>query len=280
MDFTVLTDLHTGMEEFSRGMSELGERDLSPDGGLRLGIDLLQQHVPEILPPLVAAPPPRVSSSPPTRPMRVEEVQPEVTRRHEGPEIARRPDGQPVVPKKPKRSVPVSSSVDRESGRAAAVAPLSREASDVAPTPATRKTDVRTETQPNGAEVTTTIVEFTDQDHGLHGLSDVSYSTRQSVSPVHMSTFSRESAGSPILMTENVTSATTHVTKTVKGGYSETRIEKRIIITGDDDVDQEQALAIAIQEARQQHPDMQVTKAVVVRETESSTEDRHGASEL
>lgn len=39
-----------------------------------------------------------------------------------------------------------------------------------------------------------------------------------------------------------------------------------------------QALAIAIQEAKQQHPDMQVTKAVVVRETESSVGDRHGAS--
>ncbi len=26
----------------------------------------------------------------------------------------------------------------------------------------------------------------------------------------------------------------------MKGGYSETRIEKRIIITGDDDVDQDQ----------------------------------------
>ncbi|KAI2594695.1 EPB41L1 isoform 19, partial [Pan troglodytes] len=32
------------------------------------------------------------------------------------------------------------------------------------------------------------------------------------------------------------TSTTTHVTKTVKGGFSETRIEKRIIITGDEDV--------------------------------------------
>lgn len=41
-----------------------------------------------------------------------------------------------------------------------------------------------------------------------------------------------------------------------------------------------QALAIAIQEAKQQHPDMQVTKAVVVRETESSTENRLGASEV
>lgn len=30
------------------------------------------------------------------------------------------------------------------------------------------------------------------------------------------------------------------VLQTVKGGYSETRIEKRIIITGDDDVDQNQ----------------------------------------
>uniref|UniRef100_A0A7N6BFR0 FERM domain-containing protein n=1 Tax=Anabas testudineus TaxID=64144 RepID=A0A7N6BFR0_ANATE len=52
----------------------------------------------------------------------------------------------------------------------------------------------------------------------------------------------RESVVSPLTITaENVTSATTtQVTKTVKGGYSETRIEKRIIITGDDDVDQHQ----------------------------------------
>ncbi|KAL1785867.1 band 1 isoform X6 [Sigmodon hispidus] len=52
------------------------------------------------------------------------------------------------------------------------------------------------------------------------------------------------------------TSTTTHVTKTVKGGFSETRIEKRIIITGDEDVDQDQALALAIKEAKLQHPDM------------------------
>ncbi|KAM7412145.1 hypothetical protein PAMA_021887 [Pampus argenteus] len=275
VDFTVLTDLHTGMEEFSRGMSELGERDLSPDGGLCFGIDFLQQQgSSEPPPPLVSAPLSRASSSPPAKHIQAEEVRPEV----------KRSDVQPVVPKKPKRSVPVSSSVDREQlhrdpSRVTAVPPLSREASDVMITPTVRKTDVRTETQPNGSEVTTTIVEFTDQDHGIAGLSEVSYSTRQSVSPVHMGSLGREASGSPILVTENVTSATTHVTKTVKGGYSETRIEKRIIITGDDDVDQEQALAIAIQEAKQQHPDMQVTKAVVVRETESSTEDRHNASE-
>lgn len=101
------------------------------------------------------------------------------------------------------------------------------------------------------------------QDPGLTGLSDVSYSSRQSVSPVsakqsdfspelrptyrdgslltefaficeftavfswllffrplsppspqvHVSSLGRESAGSPILIAENVTSATTHVTK-------------------------------------------------------------------
>ncbi|XP_010638291.1 band 4.1-like protein 1 isoform X14 [Fukomys damarensis] len=70
------------------------------------------------------------------------------------------------------------------------------------------------------------------------------------------------------------TSTTTHVTKTVKGGFSETRIEKRIIITGDEDVDQDQALALAIKEAKLQHPDMLVTKAVVYRETDPSPEER------
>ena len=62
----------------------------------------------------------------------------------------------------------MSSSVDREQShrepsRIATIPPLSREASDVMITPTVRKTDVRTETQPNGSEVTTTIVEFTDQ---------------------------------------------------------------------------------------------------------------------
>lgn len=62
----------------------------------------------------------------------------------------------------------MSSSMDREASRIAAIAPLSREGSDVTATPAVRKTDVRTETQPNGSEVTTTIVEFTDQVFSAH----------------------------------------------------------------------------------------------------------------
>ncbi|XP_051985398.1 protein 4.1-like isoform X5 [Xyrauchen texanus] len=66
----------------------------------------------------------------------------------------------------------------------------------------------------------------------------------------------------------NSTTTTTHITKMVKDGISETRIEKRIVITGDADIDHDQALAQAIKEAKAQHPDMSVTKVVVHKETE------------
>ncbi|XP_004377077.2 protein 4.1 isoform X5 [Trichechus manatus latirostris] len=65
---------------------------------------------------------------------------------------------------------------------------------------------------------------------------------------------------------------TTQITKTVKGGMSETRIEKRIVITGDTDIDHDQVLAQAIKEAKEQHPDMSVTKVVVHQETEIAEE--------
>ncbi|XP_077096581.1 protein 4.1-like isoform X11 [Siphateles boraxobius] len=68
----------------------------------------------------------------------------------------------------------------------------------------------------------------------------------------------------------NSTTTTTHITKTVKDGISETRIEKRIVITGDADIDHDQALAQAIKEAKEQHPDMSVTKVVVHKESEVS----------
>ncbi|KAM4549643.1 protein 4.1 isoform 2-T2 [Fundulus diaphanus] len=64
------------------------------------------------------------------------------------------------------------------------------------------------------------------------------------------------------------TTTTTQITKTVKGGISETRIEKRIVITGDTAIDHDKALAQAIKEAKEQHPDMSVTKVVVHQETE------------
>ncbi|XP_078092788.1 band 4.1-like protein 1 isoform X7 [Mustelus asterias] len=85
--------------------------------------------------------------------------------------------------------------------------------------------------------------------------------------------------GSQSVTSETIsTSTTTHITKSVKGGFSETRIEKRIIITGDADVDQDQALALAIKEVKQQHPDMLVTKAVVYKESEPETEQNAKAS--
>ncbi|EHB07175.1 Band 4.1-like protein 2 [Heterocephalus glaber] len=65
---------------------------------------------------------------------------------------------------------------------------------------------------------------------------------------------------------------TTHITKTVKGGISELRIEKRIVITGDADIGHDQVLAQAIREAREQHPDMSVTRVAVHKETELSEE--------
>ncbi|XP_036799904.1 band 4.1-like protein 3a isoform X11 [Oncorhynchus mykiss] len=69
------------------------------------------------------------------------------------------------------------------------------------------------------------------------------------------------------------TTTTTHITKTVKGGISETRIEKRIVISGDADIDHDEALAQAIKEAKEQHPDMSVTKVVVHKETEITPEE-------
>ncbi|XP_073795984.1 band 4.1-like protein 1 isoform X27 [Danio rerio] len=285
VDFTVLMDFQTGMEEFSRGMTELGEKDYSPDFGLSdrpthpafiLGADPIylpeERHV-EVQRP-VEKPKPVVEPKPP------EERKPE-----------------PFVPKKAPRSVKAAQalrkdsteqanaqSMRRESSESPPIHPLSRESSEIIASQALRKTEVKIETQPNGSEVTTTIMEIADPDHGISGMREAAYSMTERVSPVcqsfhrvNLGSLARD--GSPLMVTENVTSATTtHVTKTVKGGYSETRIEKRIIITGDDDVDQDQALAMAIKEAKQQHPDMLVTKAVVVRETESSTQDPHEES--
>uniref|UniRef100_A0A3Q4H640 Erythrocyte membrane protein band 4.1 like 3 n=1 Tax=Neolamprologus brichardi TaxID=32507 RepID=A0A3Q4H640_NEOBR len=90
----------------------------------------------------------------------------------------------------------------------------------------------------------------------------------------------------PVIHTETKTityeAAEVHVTTmcdcrsywmTVKGGISETRIEKRIVITGDADIDHDEALAQAIKEAKEQHPDMSVTKVVVHKETEITPEE-------
>ncbi|KAJ3602219.1 hypothetical protein NHX12_029978, partial [Muraenolepis orangiensis] len=193
VDFTVLTDLHSGVEEFSRGMSPAEEK--TPEGRLH---------------------------------------------HHE-----------PPVAKKDASAVNMAHML-RQAGY--------HTNGSEAPFYATPVSPQQTEDDVTCME---TIVSCTDAASPWEG------------DGVREGPLGREAIVSPLTVTaDNVTSATTtQVTKTVKGGYSETRIEKRIIITGDDDVDQHQALAMAIQEAKQQHPDMLVTKAVVIRETESPTEE-------
>ncbi|XP_055773438.1 protein 4.1-like isoform X7 [Salvelinus fontinalis] len=255
VDFTVIMDLHTGVEEFSKSMSKLGERlpevgrDDFEETSRFYSARLMVSH----------------DMSP------VEEMPPV----HHEPPVAR------------------------------------KDPSAVSAAQMLRKADAKMEIHTNGSEVTNTnIMDMSEQqmetdvncndtkvssstdvaqppegdlnqNQGVGSRKEAPLPSKENCSPVKAGTLGREAKESPLnVTTDNVTSATTtQVTKTVKGGYSETRIEKRIIITGDDDVDQHQALAMAIQEAKQQHPDMLVTKAVVVRETESPTEEQHRTSE-
>ncbi|XP_042180200.1 band 4.1-like protein 1 isoform X5 [Oncorhynchus tshawytscha] len=267
VDFTVIMDLHTGVEDFSKGLSELGEREWLPERLPEVGRDDFEETSRFYSARLMGS-----------HDMSAVEEMPPVHRedrvRHEPP-VAR------------------------------------KDPSAVSAAQMLRKADTKMETHTNGSEVTSTnIMDMSEQqmeadincnetkvssstdmaeppegdlnqNQEVGSRKEVPLPSIENGSHVKAATLGREAVVSPLTVTaDNVTSATTtQVTKTVKGGYSETRIEKRIIITGDDDVDQHQALAMAIQEAKQQHPDMLVTKAVVVRETESPTEEQHRKSE-
>ncbi|XP_045078906.1 band 4.1-like protein 1 isoform X2 [Coregonus clupeaformis] len=264
VDFTVIMDLHMGVEEFSKSMSKLGE---------------LGERLPE-----------------------VGRDDFEETSRFYSARLMVSHDMSPVEEMPP---------VHHEEGVHHEPTVARKDPSAVSAAQILRKADVKMETHTNGSEVTSTdfmdmseqqmetdvncndtkVSSSTDvaqppegdlnQNQGVGSRKEAPLPSKENGSPVKAGTLGREAVESPLTVTtDNVTSATTtQVTKTVKGGYSETRIEKRIIITGDDDVDQHQALAMAIQEAKQQHPDMLVTKAVVVRETESPTEEQHRKSE-
>ncbi|XP_068449865.1 band 4.1-like protein 1 isoform X5 [Clinocottus analis] len=222
VDFTVIMDLHSGAEDFSKCMSEVGQRERQPEVG-REDFEETSRFYSA-----------RLMGSRDKSPM--EEKLLEEGAHHE-----------PPVAKK--------------------------EASAVSMAHMLKRADSKTETHTNGSELHPSATNVSPQNFGVVSPREAPAVLKENGSPVKAQ--GRESVVSPLTITaESVTSATTtQVTKTVKGGYSETRIEKRIIITGDDDVDQHQALAMAIQEAKQQHPDMLVTKAVVIRETESPTEE-------
>ncbi|XP_030276832.1 protein 4.1-like isoform X8 [Sparus aurata] len=224
VDFTVLMDLHSGAEDFSKGTSELGERERQPEVGRE---DF------------------------------------EETSRFYSARLMGSRDKSPIEEKLPEEAAHREPPVAKKDPSAVSMAHM------------LKRSESKTESHTNGSEVHPNIMNVSPQNYGVVSPREAPAALKENGSPVKAGTQARESVVSPLTITaENVTSATTtQVTKTVKGGYSETRIEKRIIITGDDDVDQHQALAMAIQEAKQQHPDMLVTKAVVIRETESPTEE-------
>ncbi|XP_059183712.1 band 4.1-like protein 1 isoform X2 [Centropristis striata] len=224
VDFTVIMDLHSGTDDFSKGMAELGERERQPEVGREDFEETSRFYSARLMGSRDKSP--------------IEEKLPEERTHHE-----------PPVAKKDPSAVSMAHLLKRA--------------------------DTKTETHTNGSEIHSNIVNASPQNYGVVSPREAPAALKENGSPVKAGTQGRESVVSPLtITTESVTSATTtQVTKTVKGGYSETRIEKRIIITGDDDVDQHQALAMAIQEAKQQHPDMLVTKAVVIRETDSPTEE-------
>ncbi|XP_058859639.1 band 4.1-like protein 1 isoform X8 [Acipenser ruthenus] len=262
VDFTVIMDLHTGVEEFSKGMSELGGRDRLPE----VDRDDFEE----------------TSCFFSARLMSTQEKPPEEM---QGKGLEDLSHHEPLDTKNKTTVVSTAPSLKKTDAKAEEP---STEASVVSQTKTT-KTEATEQVMGNsctGKETATvprtvTTLASVSPNHSVVTGKEAPPSPQpappETSSPVKTGTLGR-AVGT--VTTETVSSATTtHVTKTVKGGFSETRIEKRIIITGDDDVDQDQVLAMAIQEAKQQHPDMLVTKAVVVRETESSSLEKQRKSQ-
>ncbi|KAM9306732.1 protein 4.1 [Pholidichthys leucotaenia] len=148
-----------------------------------------------------------------------------------------------------------------------------------------RTSSINGQLQPTSPVLKTQTITISDVTNSLRGTvaykdiplvhAETKTITYESAQPVD-SLAERESGmllSAQTITTETIsTTTTTQITKTVKGGISETRIEKRIVITGDTEIDHDKALAQAIKEAKEQHPDMSVTKVVVHQETEIAPE--------
>ncbi|NXI20934.1 E41L1 protein, partial [Sterrhoptilus dennistouni] len=242
VDFTVIGDFHgTAFEDISRSLPELDkDKSETEDEGL-----VSFQHTDKVVPGLeedvkgrdkVSQPSPDVS-------------QPETSAPKTDGVTLKKPEAEGSTP----HQVSTTYTAQVDGG-----------------TPGSRDTTTT-------AQAGTTETALVTSDHSTKaGKGAAPTADLRSLSPISGSSAGKEVLTSIFSATAETlsTSTTTHVTKTVKGGFSETRIEKRIIITGDEDVDQDQALALAIKEAKLQHPDMLVTKAVVYRETEPSPEER------
>ncbi|KFW74259.1 Band 4.1-like 1, partial [Manacus vitellinus] len=248
VDFTVISDFHgTAFEDISRSLPEL-DKDKSEmeDEGL-----VSFQHTDKVVPGLEEDVKGREKVSQPS------------------------PDVSHLEPSAPKTdAVMVSLGLGVKKPEADGSTPHRVSTTDTVQvdggTPGSRDTTAT-------AQAGTTEMALVTSDHSTKaGKGATSTTDLRSLSPISGGSSGKEMLTSIFSATAETlsTSTTTHVTKTVKGGFSETRIEKRIIITGDEDVDQDQALALAIKEAKLQHPDMLVTKAVVYRETDPSPEER------
>ncbi|NXV64328.1 E41L1 protein, partial [Molothrus ater] len=244
VDFTVIGDFHgTAFEDISRSLPELDkDKSETEDEGL-----VSFQHTDKVVPGLEEDVKGRDKVSQPS------------------PDVSQ-----------PEPSAPKADAVTVKKPEAEGSAPHRVSTTDTAQvdggTPGSRDTTTTTT-----AQAGTTETALVTSDHSTKaGKGAAPTADLRSLSPISGGSAGKEVLTSIFSATAETlsTSTTTHVTKTVKGGFSETRIEKRIIITGDEDVDQDQALALAIKEAKLQHPDMLVTKAVVYRETEPSPEER------
>uniref|UniRef100_A0A087X3G5 Erythrocyte membrane protein band 4.1 like 1 n=1 Tax=Poecilia formosa TaxID=48698 RepID=A0A087X3G5_POEFO len=250
VDFTVITDLHSGTEDFSKGGSEFGEREQQPEVG-REDFEETSRFYSA-----------RLMGSRDKFPM--EERLPEEGIHHE-----------PPVARKDASAVSVAHKLKRTDTNGAEV---HQNITDVSPQVVcgaflSKRQIYKT------SDTSNKILTYMEKPHTLYNSTNChgngsciipTYRARKGGIEVVGAIFS-------LFLYTSIFTFSRYITNTVKGGYSETRIEKRIIITGDDDVDQHQALAMAIQEAKQQHPDMLVTKAVVIRETESPTEEQRRA---
>ncbi|XP_065129066.1 uncharacterized protein [Paramisgurnus dabryanus] len=252
VDFTTVMDFHSEMEEFSRGMADLGEKDQQ--------VDMEGEGFGEI--PGVHHMDWRVAS-----PGRERLLEGRAHQDLEPPPIAKKDPSAVSAAQKLRRGEVLPNSNGSEVHHAV-------EHDSDHPPPEENMTNCNQTKAPSTDVTQPQKVDSKQEESRVK-------EAKENGSPVRVNSLERDFVASPLTVTtENVTSATTtQVTKTVKGGYAETRIEKRIIITGDEDVDQHQALAMAIQEAKQQHPDMLVTKAVVVRETDTSFQDKQRRSE-
>ncbi|XP_074409743.1 band 4.1-like protein 1 isoform X6 [Zonotrichia albicollis] len=249
VDFTVIGDFHgTAFEDISRSLPELDkDKSETEDEGL-----VSLQHTDKVVPGLEEDVKGRDKVSQPS------------------PDVSQ-----------PEPSAPKADAVTVKKPEAEGSAPHRVSATDTAQvdggTPGSRDS-----TTTSTGQAGTTETALVTSDHGIKAGKGAAPTTDlRSLSPISGGSAGKEVLTSIFSATAETlsTSTTTHVTKTVKGGFSETRIEKRIIITGDEDVDQDQALALAIKEAKLQHPDMLVTKAVVYRETEPSPEERDKKSQ-